>query len=110
VYLNQGSNLVASDEIVVGDNVRLADFATVYDAHHHDLDVATPARSAPVHIGSEVWIGRNALILPGVQIGEGAVVAAGAIVSHDVPPRTLVAGVPARPIRELDMPPGWTRP
>lgn len=110
VYLNQGANVVASAEIVIGDNVRLADLATVYDASHHALDATTPSASAPVHIGSEVWIGRNALILPGVQIGDGAVIAAGAVVSHDVAPRTLVAGVPARLVRELEVPPGWTRP
>ena len=55
----------------------------------------------PIMIGDNVWIGAAAVILPGVTIGNDSIVAAGAVVSRDVPPRTLVAGVPARPIRVL---------
>ncbi len=57
---------------------------------------------APITIDTNVWIGTAATILPGVNIGAGAVVAAGAVVTHDVPPATLVAGVPATVIRELE--------
>ncbi len=56
-------------------------------------------RSHPVSIGHDVWIGHGAVILPGRSIGTGAVVAAGAVVTKDVPPYTIVAGVPARPVR-----------
>ncbi len=55
----------------------------------------------PITIDTNVWIGVAATVLPGVHIGEGAVVAAGAVVTHDVPPATLVAGVPATVIRKL---------
>jgi acetyltransferase-like isoleucine patch superfamily enzyme len=55
----------------------------------------------PIKIDTNVWIGAAATVLPGVHIGEGAVVAAGAVVTHDVPPATLVAGVPATVIRHL---------
>ena len=55
----------------------------------------------PIKIDTNVWIGAAATVLPGVHIGEGAVVAAGAVVTHDVPPATLVAGVPAMVIRHL---------
>jgi len=57
--------------------------------------------AAPITIETNVWIGAAATILPGVNIGAGSVVAAGAVVTHDVPPATLVAGVPARVIRDL---------
>lgn len=57
---------------------------------------------APITIEANVWIGTAATILPGVTIGAGSVVAAGAVVTHDVPPATLVAGVPATIIRELE--------
>jgi galactoside O-acetyltransferase len=57
--------------------------------------------AAPIKIETNVWIGAGATVLPGVHIGEGAVVAAGAVVTRDVPPATLVAGVPATVIRNL---------
>jgi acetyltransferase-like isoleucine patch superfamily enzyme len=55
----------------------------------------------PVTIEDDVWIGANAVVLPGVRIGTHAVVAAGAIVTKDVPPHSLVAGVPAKVIKQL---------
>jgi phosphonate metabolism protein (transferase hexapeptide repeat family) len=57
-------------------------------------------RAARVEIGNDVWIGHAAIVLPGVTVGDGAVIAAGAVVSRDVAPYTVVGGVPARPIRE----------
>ena len=57
-------------------------------------------RSHPVTIGHDVWIGHGAIIMPDVTVGTGAIIGAGAVVTHSVPPYTIVAGVPARPIRE----------
>ena len=57
-------------------------------------------RDRPVSIGNDVWIGHGAIVLPGRSIGDGAVVAAGAVVTKDVPPYSIVAGNPARPIRK----------
>ena len=56
-------------------------------------------RAKPVTIGHDVWVGHGAVILPGVSVGNGAVIGANAVVSHDVPAYTIVAGVPARPLR-----------
>lgn len=58
------------------------------------------SKNAPCVIGNDVWIGYNVVILPGVTIGDGAVLAANAVVTHDVPPYTIVAGVPARPLKK----------
>jgi serine acetyltransferase len=58
-------------------------------------------KTAPVIIEDDVWLGTNAVVLPGVRVGRGAVVGAGAVVTRDVPPFTVVAGAPARPIRTL---------
>ena len=54
----------------------------------------------PVYIGNDVWIGDRVLILPGVHIGDGSIIAAGSVVTKDVPPYSIVAGVPARKIRD----------
>jgi phosphonate metabolism protein (transferase hexapeptide repeat family) len=64
-----------------------------------DHDFFRNRRAAKVHVGNDCWIGHGAIILPDVIIGDGAVIAAGAVVSRDVPPYTVVAGVPARPLR-----------
>jgi len=70
---------------------------------NHDMDSAKRANplSVPVHIGAGAWLGSNVTVLTGLTIGEGAVVAAGAAVTRDVAPRTVVGGVPARVIKEL---------
>jgi len=57
--------------------------------------------AVPIHIGDGVWIGARATILPGVTIGSGAIVAAGAVVTKDVPPNTIVGGVPAKILKEI---------
>jgi acetyltransferase-like isoleucine patch superfamily enzyme len=110
VFINQGATIVSADQITIGDDCRIGDYATIYDTEHHPLEPGAPARSAPVTIGRNVWIARGALVLPGVTIGDHAVIAASALVTEDVPDRTLVAGVPARKIRRLEVPDGWRRP
>lgn len=70
---------------------------------NHAMDPADRATMipAPIHIGKRMWIGANATVLPGVTIGDGAVVAAGAVVTKDVPENTVVGGVPARVMRKI---------
>ena len=100
--------LDAHDRITVGDNCMFALRVTVSTATHDHTK--TPMNSTmltrPVVIGSDVWLGVGATILPGVTIGDGAVVGAHALVNRDVPPRAIVGGVPARVIRmrEVDSP------
>lgn len=64
--------------------------------------VVEPASAQPVRVGDDVLIGANAVVLEGVQVGDGAVIAAGAVVTQDVAPHTVVAGVPARYIKDVD--------
>ena len=109
-FINQGASVVASHLIEVGPDVRIGDFAAVYDSDHHPVDQLTPTTVAPVRIEQNAWLGRGAIVLPGTVIGAHAVVAAGAVVRGTVPPRTLVAGNPARPVRELSAEDGWRRP
>jgi phosphonate metabolism protein (transferase hexapeptide repeat family) len=68
-------------------------------ADEDDADFFAWRRSHPVRIGHDVWIGHGAVIMPGVTVGTGSVVGSSAVVTRDVPPYTIVAGVPARPIR-----------
>ena len=108
-FINQGASVVASAQIEIGRDVRIGDFAAVYDSDHHPIDQVTPTRTAPVRIENNVWLGRGAIVLPGVVIGTHAVVGAGAVVTSDVTERTLVVGNPARAVRELQAEPGWRR-
>jgi acetyltransferase-like isoleucine patch superfamily enzyme len=109
VFINTGATVVAAHSIVVGDDCLIGDLVAIFDTDHHRMEPSRPTRFAPVRLGANVWVGRSAIILPGVTIGDHAVIAAGSIVTGDVPARTLMAGVPARPIRTLDIPDGWRR-
>lgn len=89
---------------IIGDRVNLGPFVRlITDTHEIGPEArrAGAVRHDPIRIGNGAWIGASVTVLGGVSIGEGAVVAAGAVVTEDVPANTLVGGVPARIIREL---------
>ncbi|HSH03858.1 MAG TPA: sugar O-acetyltransferase [Anaerolineae bacterium] len=103
-YLNVNCVIVDNNTVHIGAHVMMGPAVQIYTAAH-DLD---PLRRAdgweiakPITINDYVWIGGNATILPGLTIGHNAVVGAGAVVTKDVPPNTVVAGNPARIIRQL---------
>ena len=102
VFINSGCRFQDQGGITIGDDVLLG-HNVVLATLNHDPVVARRASMlpAPIVIGDKVWIGANATVLPGVTIGKGAIVAAGAVVHRDVPPFTVVGGVPARILREL---------
>lgn len=87
-------------QLTIGNHVALASSVMVYNAEHQVDDPEFKAIEEPVIIEDYVFVGPRAIILPGVTIGRGAVVAAGAVVTKDVPPMTVVGGVPAREIRK----------
>ena len=92
--------------VTIGNHVNLAQGITVTALNHNftekDMRIDEQGVSTtPVTIGDDIWIGANAVILPGVTIGDHSVVAAGAVVTKDVPPHTLVGGVPAKIIKTL---------
>jgi len=88
------------EEIIIGDHVDFASEVMIYNSHHDIHSEDFKAISALVTIGDFVFIGPRAIILPGVNIGRGAVVAAGAVVTKDVEDFKIVAGVPAKEIGE----------
>jgi acetyltransferase-like isoleucine patch superfamily enzyme len=97
-YLNRRTEIVARREIVIGSDCAISWDVLITDSDEHWQEHVEMVQ--PVRIGNHVWIGARAMVLRGVTIGDGAIVGAGAVVTRDVPPRTLVAGVPARVIRE----------
>jgi acetyltransferase-like isoleucine patch superfamily enzyme len=103
VFVNHGCTAVVVGGIEIGDDVMLGPNVQLISGGHA-LEPETRrsvCTSAPVVIGRGVWVGAGASILQGVTVGDDAVVAAGAVVTKNVPPRTLVGGVPARVLREL---------
>ncbi|MCH3941589.1 MAG: acyltransferase [Bacteroidales bacterium] len=98
--INSGVFLLAKDTIEIGENSTLAYGVTILTSANpnspwNKLADIYPKMTAPVRIGDNVWVGANAIILPGVNVGEMSVIAAGSVVTKDVPSGVLVAGNPA---------------
>ncbi|MFL5817534.1 MAG: acyltransferase [Conexibacter sp.] len=98
--VGRGCLLDARGGIGIGRDVNIGSDTILMTAKHEVQDPDFAASYAPIVLGDRVWIALRATILGGVTIGEGAVVAAGAVVTRDVPPFTIVAGTPAIPIGE----------
>ena len=108
VFINSGVVVMSVLEVTIGDDVAIANEAYLMDTDSHGVE-GRPVKNAPVRIGDGSWIGARAIVLPGVTVGRRCLVAAGAVVSRDVPDDTLVAGNPAQVVRELVYPDGVTR-
>lgn len=91
-------------EIRIGDNCLIGPDVGIYTAGHrlHPKGRTRDVYGMPITIGNDVWIGGHSTILPGVTVGDGAVIAAGSVVTKDVPARTLVGGNPAMLIKVID--------
>ncbi len=101
--LSTGAHVVSMASIQIGRGTMIGEYASLRDANHVRA-AGKPMRHAghrakPIVLGEEVWIGRGAIVLGGVTIGDGATVGANAVVTKDVPAGATVAGVPARPIQ-----------
>ena len=105
--INTGCFLLASERIMIGDNTALAYQVTILTSAdpnglYSKLVKIYPRVKKPVIIGNDCWIGARATILPGVTIGNYCVIAAGSVVTKDIPDYTVVAGVPAKEVKKLD--------
>lgn len=122
VYIGTRTVLQAKESIRVGNDVIISDNALLTDNNNHptspemriimtacedymhdELWTWKYAESKPIVIEDNVWIGRNAVVMKGVTVGRGSIVALGAVVTHDVPPYTVVAGNPAKIVKKLDV-------
>ncbi|MFK7829622.1 MAG: DapH/DapD/GlmU-related protein [Congregibacter sp.] len=104
VLMSPGTRVSASDEITIGDGVMIANGVYITDSDWHTVYDRTERsqQATPVSIGNNVWLGDHATVLKGVTIGDNSVVAARAVVTRDVAAGVIVAGNPARVVRELD--------
>ncbi len=101
--INYGVSIGCTELIRIGERCRLGPYVMIVDSAFHELlDRAKRPASQPVVIEDDVWIGAKASIMPGVTIGRGSVVGTAAVVTKDVPPFSVVAGVPARIVKTLD--------
>jgi acetyltransferase-like isoleucine patch superfamily enzyme/coenzyme F420-reducing hydrogenase beta subunit len=99
-FCNDGVQIVCAQKITIGKGCAIARDVIIRDFDAHQLLGGSHQKSMAISIGDHVWIGTRAVILKGVSIGDGAVIAAGAVVTKAIPARCLVAGVPAKVIRE----------
>jgi acetyltransferase-like isoleucine patch superfamily enzyme len=102
--INPGVRITSASGITIGHSCMLAMNAYLSDADWHDLQhrIYAPGAAAPIKLGNNVWIGDSALVCKGVSIGDNSVVGAWSVVTKDVPSNVVVAGNPAKVVRELD--------
>lgn len=104
VFINSGCRFQDQGGITIGDNALIGHNA-VLATLNHDID---PRKRSTMHpasitIGKDVWIGANVTVVPGVEIGDGAIIAAGAVVTKRIPPNVIAGGVPAKVLKKIDL-------
>ena len=103
VFINSGCKMQDQGGIYIGNDVLIGHNACLLTLNHDKTpETRADMHPSPIHIEDKVWLGSNVTVLPGVTIGEGAIVAAGAVVTKDVEENTIVGGVPAKIIKKID--------
>lgn len=116
-YIGFGTEIFSGTEVHIGKHVLVANHVLINGYDGHPLDPLSRAAGlrpgpdgyGPIRIGDYAWIGSKAIVLKNVTIGRGAVIASGSVVTKSVPELTLVAGNPAREIKQIPAPQGWVR-
>ena len=99
-FINEGVQITCASKIEIGKGCTIARDVVIRDYDGHMIDLPDYKIAKPITIGDHVWIGNRAVILKGVNIGDGAIVAAGALVTKDVPANSIVAGIPAKVVKK----------
>ena len=103
--MSTGMHVHCAEQITIGDKTIIGEYTTIADSRHlrtpPDRAVHHSTRTAPISIGRNIWMGAHAVIASGTSVGDMAFVAAGAVVTKDIPGGWLAAGVPAVPVREM---------
>ena len=102
--VNFGCSIVALDRVTIGPRSLIGPHCMIMDTAFHDVDPERrlePPTARPITIEENVWLGARVIVMPGVTIGRDSVVGLGSVVTHDVPPRSVAVGVPARLVRTL---------
>lgn len=103
--INNNSSICANQSIEIGQKCLIGDMVGIYDSDFHEIDPnrrwESEGETAAVRVGNNVWLGSRVMILKGVEIGDDSVIAAGSIVTRNVPSGVLAAGAPARVIRQI---------
>lgn len=103
IFINSGCKIQDQGGVSIGDGTLIGHNVVIATLNHNQNPIKRGnIIPAPVKIGKNVWIGANATICPGVEIGNGAIIAAGAVVTNDVAKETIVGGVPAKIIKKID--------
>ena len=100
-FLNEGVVIAAVEAINIGRDCLIGDDVKIFDTNFHEVEQGSRVLVAPIRVGNNVWIGREALLMPGVEIGDHSVIGARSVVTKSIPARTLAAGIPAKPIRSI---------
>jgi acetyltransferase-like isoleucine patch superfamily enzyme len=108
VAMNYGANIDVWHEVRIGSMVMMGPNVTIMDDNRHELEPGTALYKGPTVVGDNVWLAANVTILPGVTIGSGSVIGGNSVVSRDIPANSLAAGSPARVIKTLNVPDGWS--
>lgn len=100
VFVNYGCSISAHQHVRIGDGCLIGQYGIILDCDYHSLEDGDDHGDVrPISIGDRVWLGARVIVLKGVTIGSDAVIAAGSVVTHDIPPNAVAAGVPAKVLR-----------
>jgi len=98
--LNSGAYVQGKNGIIIGNNCRFGPNIGLISANHNTDDYDFWDKTGPIRIGNSVWLGMNVVVMPGIQIGNNVIVAANSVVTKNIPPNSIAAGIPCKVIKE----------